>query len=298
MKQMKTQIKTVLFLLATIFWISCSKDYDDLPQEGENMTTQRMSGNGIMNISYEITTSRSFEADPTLLSDLDLAATNPSNEKQRVTMELMKSGQINMTIESLDFKEKIRIPHKTLPDPSPKIVKTVITGNSASFYDKNDKLLSTEKIPISNQIELVEKINKLGKNISQEDINETIATMQGHKFVANLEEFIANAPSNNIQISERGNNLVTARMPLSKIDPRMSEDVVLLIDRNKNKLVGTRVYSANNKLLQSVLFAYNKGRVKSLKAIRTSESISLPSGSETKMITLSKIENLQFNLNI
>ena len=55
-------------------------------------------------------------------------------------MELFESGQLDITIEELDFSEKIRNPHKILPDDSPKIVKTVISGNTIKFYDANGKL--------------------------------------------------------------------------------------------------------------------------------------------------------------
>lgn len=89
-----------------------------------------------MEIAYEMTTSRDYDVIPVKISDLDLSTLNPSNEKQYVTMELFESGQMNITIEERDFKQKTKNPHKILPDTSPKIVKTVISGNSISFYDK------------------------------------------------------------------------------------------------------------------------------------------------------------------
>ena len=78
----------------------------------------------------------------------------------------------------------------------------------------------------------------------------------------------------------------------------MSEQTVLLIDTKRNKLLGTRIYNRNNELLQSTLFAYQKGKIEALKAISIKQLFLLPSGIKTYMKTISKIEDLKFNLNI
>jgi hypothetical protein len=290
----KLVFKILSILIMTSFLMSCSEEFNEI--QSSNQKLKRLN-KPLMDISYEITTSISYDIIAENLSDLDLSSVNPSNEKQKVTMKLLDNGQVNMTIEDLDFKQKIKISHKILPDTSSKITKTVIIGNSANFYNKSGDLLSSENIPIPNQMELVNKIKKLGNNFSEEDINETIATMQGQQFIENLDEFINN-PSNNIQVLEQGNSFITIRMSLSDIDPRMTGTTVLLVDKNKSKLVGTRIYSEENKLLQSTLYGYNKGEIKSLNAIQVKQPFLLPSGKETTIITLSKIENLTFNLNI
>jgi len=292
------QIKTLLIFLFTMtVTISCTEDFNETPNEKENISS-RNSGKALMEIAFEMTTSRDYDVIPVKISDLDLSTLNPSNEKQYVTMELFESGQMNITIEERDFKQKTRNPHKILPDTSPKIVKTVISGNSISFYDKNSKLLNTESIPIPNHIETVNKIKEIGAKFSAEDLSRTIATMQGQQFIDNLEEFIKDAPKNGVQVMEQGKNYVTLRISYKQLDPRVKEETVLLIDKRLNKMVGTRIYSENNELLQSTFFGYSKGEVKSLNAIKIEQKIRLPSGKSIKMITNSKIDNLTFNLNI
>jgi hypothetical protein len=222
-------------------------------------------------------------------------------------MELFENGQLDITIEEVDFSKKIRNPHKILPDDSPKIVKTVISGNTIKFYDADGELLSTENIPIPNHSDLVKTIKDIGKDFTPEDINETIATMQGHHLIDNLEDFIKNLEEENnhllkssgspITIIEQGDNYVTLRMPLDNIEPAMSQESVLLIDKTLNKIVGTRIYS-NNQLLQSTFFGYNKGEVQSLNAIKTIQKIQLLSGNEIDMISYSKIDDMEFNLNL
>ncbi len=293
--------KILTLIIATVTIASCSEEINDLTlqeSQGPSKSEKQKSQSAILEISYEITTSTDYVGIPKEISDLDISTLNPGNEKQQVTMYLLENGQLNMTIEEIYFEHKIKIPHKVLPDDTPKTVKTIISGNSVSCYDKNNKLLSTDKIEVQNHIEMVNSIKEIGDKFSEEDINQTIATMQGFKFINNLEEFIKDAPKNDIQVTEQGNGYVTLRMSLSKIDPRMTEQSVLLIDRTKNKLVGSRIYSIDNELLQSTLFGYSNGEVKSLNAIRVKQLITLPSGKEIEMINISKINDLKFNLNI
>jgi hypothetical protein len=263
----------------------------------DSSLSARKGNRALMTLSYDITVSTTFEAVSADISDLDFAAINPSNEKQHVDMELYEDGTSRFIIEELDFKQKIKIKHKSLPnnDILP-ITKTIINGTTAQLYNSAGKLVATEQINLANQGEMVDKIKEIGNKFSEEDINNTIATLQGRQFVDNLEEFIHNAPSKGIQVTDTGDNLVTLRMPADRA--LGGNETVLLIDRKLNKLVGTRIYSQNNVLLQSTLFAYDRGRKKALKAIRSKELYALPSGKKVNMITLSQIENLKFNLNI
>lgn len=301
----KTEVlRIIFFLIATIFSISCNEDYINTKQ-GSNIEN---STKALLEISYKMTTTRDYEINSTAMSSLDLSTLNPSSEKQEIKMELFESGQLDITIEEVDFSKKIRNPHKILPDDSPKIVKTVISGNSIKFYDVNGKLLSTENIPIPNHSDLVKTIKDIGENFSIEDINDVITTMQGHHLIDNLEEFIKNLENDNshltrssgspITIIEQGENYVTLRMPLNNIEQAMTQESVLLIDKTLNKIVGTRIYNDSNQLLQSTFFGYNKGEVQSLNAIKTIQKIQLLSGNEIDMISYSKIDDMEFNLNL
>jgi len=115
---------------------------------------------GILQASYEITTWTDYEIPKKELSDLDMSSLNPMSDKQKITMEISKSGEVSLTINKLDFKNNIKIPHKTPPSDIPEIVRTEIIGNTAYFYTKNKKLMSSEYVEIPNQFEIVEKIKK------------------------------------------------------------------------------------------------------------------------------------------
>ena len=298
MKNFKLIKFTSLFIM-TLLLLSCNKDFKEIPdKEGSNSELSTRNSDVIMELSYDMKSSRTFETSPFELSDLDLSMMNPSNEKQHVAMQLLANGQMNITIDVIDFKEKIKIEHKTLPDDTPAIVKTEIVGNSIRFYDKDGNLLSQENFDFPNQMDKVEKIQELGNNYSVEDINSTLATMQGQQYISNLEEYIANAAENGATILEQGENYVTIRTSFKHIDPRMEEDAVLLIDKSINKMVGSRIYDKDNKLLQSIFYGYKKGEVQSLNAIKIEQKMALPSGNEVNMVNLTKIDDLQMKINI
>ena len=302
MKKARVQ-NFIIFFISTMFLVNCNEDYINTTQVSniENSTK------ALLEISYKMTTTRDYEIAEATVPDLDLATLNPSSEKQVVKMDLFESGQLDITIEEVDFSNKIRNPHKILPDDSPKIVKTVISGNTIKMYDANGNLLNSENIPIPNHSDLVKTIKDIGKEFSPEDINEVITTMQGHHLVENLEEFIKNLdeeyndllkpPGSPITIIQQGENFVTLRMPLNNVEPEMSQESVLLIDKTLNKVVGTRIYD-NNQLLQTTFYGYNEGEVQSLNAIKTIQKIQLLSGNEIDMISYSKIDDMEFNLNL
>lgn len=181
---------------------------------------------------------------------------------------------------------------------APKTVRTEIIGGIASFYDKNGELLGTASINLPNQLETVDRIKKLGVKFSTRDVNKTMAAIQGQQFVDDLEELIKNAAKNGVQVLEQGENHVTMRMSQRHINPRIEEEVVLLIDKKMNRVVGNRVYDVNNELLQTTFFEYSKGEEKYLNAIKQEQKVRLPSGKEVKMVANTKISNFKFNLNI
>ena len=310
MKKLKL-FKNLIFFIAITLTVSCHENYINITQESNALN----SGKALLEVSYKITTTRDYDINSKSISELDLANLNPASEKQEIKMNLFESGQLDIIIEEVDFSKKIENPHKILPDDTPKIVKTMISGNTIKFYDETGRLLDTEHIPIPNHNDLVKTIKDIGKDFSLEDINNVITTMQGHHLIDNLEELLKkvqggggggnnnqiyllkNSSGSPITILEQGENYVTLRMPLNNIEQAMTQESVLLIDKTLNKIVGTRIYS-NNQLLQSTFYGYNKGEVQSLNAIKTIQKIPLLGGNEIDMISYSKIDDMEFNLNL
>ncbi len=86
-------------------------------------------------------------------------------------------------------------------------------------------------------------------------------------------------------------------MPFTEIDSRLTKETVTLIDKSLERIVGTKLYDVNNKLIQSILFWYDI-ETHSLKGIRMEEDLKLPSGQLIKKVTTTKIDNLIYKINL
>lgn len=293
------KITKLIYIVLSLFVFTLSSCDRDLELQNEDqLISSKKLDKELLNVSYTMTSTIDYNMPPYNLIEFEMSYLNPSSEKNHVLMKLYNDGSTYLEINKLYNDKEITLPNHILPDDRSEIVKTIISGNTITTYDKTGEMRTNQSIDIPNQMEMVNKIKELGRNFTAEEISQTIATMQGHQFINNLNDFITNATSNNIQILEQGSNFVTLRMPLNMVDPNLSQECVLLIDKSKNKLVGTRIYNSDDKLLETTYFGYNTGDVQSLNAIKTVEKITLPSGFEIDQISFDKIENLKFNLNI
>ncbi|MCK4664108.1 MAG: hypothetical protein KAT68_14670 [Bacteroidales bacterium] len=122
--------------------------------------------------------------------------------------------------------------------------------------------------------------------------------MQGQRFIGSLEEFISNAEKDGAQIINQDERFMTMRMTLNQIDARITEEVVLLIDKKMNRLAGTRIYNSKDELLLSTLFGYGPPENPFLTAIKQESKELLPSGKEVAVESYTRIENINFKINI
>lgn len=102
---MKFKTFSLIFLTTTILFMSCKSDLNDLSKEIENASNLKLTS-GILSISYDIKTTRDFEADFAQLSEIDLANVNPSEEKQNIKMNLLENGQLQISVTELPFEKK------------------------------------------------------------------------------------------------------------------------------------------------------------------------------------------------
>lgn len=251
----------------------------------------------IIELSFEAEATTRFMEDRNVsYSHLDMASMTPNREKQSVLMKIYEKGDVYLEIEKMKEDDPIFIPHKTLPDDASVIHKMVINNNLISFFDKSGNLMSSSPVEMPNQSEMVRMVKEAGAKHSPELINQTIATMQGQQFAGNLEEFIKNAHTNGARIVEQSDRYVTLRTPLSQIDPGLTQESVLLIDRQLNRIVGTRIYD-KDKLLMTTLFGYGPPEKPYLTAIKQVAIEQLPSGQEVTAETITRIKNLKFKIN-
>ncbi len=252
-----------------------------------------------MEMSYKITTQRTFKNVSDDITDLDFSTMNPKNDKYSVQFFLHNDGTPEFHINKMEFAQQINIKHNVVKEDFPEVWKIDIFGSTINNYDKSGNLLYSGSAPfIKNMKDKVEKLKEVGKNYSEDVINQVISSLQGQQLVDNLNEFITQARQSGLQVTDYDDHLVSIRIPETSLHPNKIFYKVILIDKIKNRLVGTRIYDSNNSLINSTLFAYNLGKYQSLKAIRNVQKFKLPSGATVDMITLSKIEDFNFKLNL
>lgn len=287
-----------MFTLSITVFTACKKDYLEEASENSEALSSRKS-NSVMDISYDMVTTINYTASVMELDNLDLATVTPQNEKQHIELSIDNSGVVNMTITDLDFKKKYVVPSHIPQGDYPIVVKTIISGNTLTTYDKNNKKISSTSINMPNRMDIVEKVMQLGEKYSYDDINTAIATMQGINYIDNLEEFIANAGQNNVQVARDANNLLTLSMPMNTVDKNAKPNyrLVVLVDESRNRMVGSRIYDEKNNAIQTTYLAFSKGKNEHIKAVRTIQNIALPSGKKTKLISTSEITDFKLILN-
>jgi hypothetical protein len=261
--------------------------------------TANIANEGILELSYVIETVTRFITEQKNFSNLDLASMVPKKEKKKINLTLFENGQVSMIIESRAISNPIKIPHKTLPNDMPEVYKTVIENNTVSFYDKTGNLLSANPMEMPDHSETVSSLLELSDSCySPESVGRVVARLQGSQFTNDLNEFVADAKQKGAVIMDEDEQFMTIRMSLGQIEPGVTDDVVLLIDKDENRTAGTRIYNSKGELLLSTLFGYGPPEKPFLTAIKQQTKEKLPSGEEIVVESYSKIDNLKFKINI
>lgn len=298
MKKTCVKIKgKILFgILCILLGVSCTKD----PQpDSVNRSKDQSAVIDFLEMSYEVeATTRYIYNINDDFSDLDIASMIPTRTKSAVKMIVNTRGELSMEIDDIPVEQPVEILHKSLPDDSPKIKRTVISNGTATFFTDGNKVLSTATVELPNQFNLVQRISDAGKCISSEDINYVLATMQGQMFAENLEEFIQNAQRDGSQVEELDEQHVSIRIPLSRVNPNSDYETVLLMDKVNNRFLGSIIYNGLGDEVLSTMLGYGPPSDPTLRAIRQLTRELLPSGKGVKVETITRIEKLNLKVNL
>lgn len=310
MKKHQFKLKQILFigilLGITTFFAMCELEHEILNDENalnepESSSLKSSAKNGceIMELSYVIETSTQYISEKEKFSDIDIAIMTPKNNKEKISIKLFENGQIAMTIEKLTPQKEIKIPHKTGSDNSNQLYKTIIENNRASFYSKSGELLNSINMELPDHSETANRLLELKDSCySEEKLNQAIAKLQGGRFTENLENYVKNAQNNGAQIMEENERLITIRLSAGQLEPGLTDEIVVLIDKKLNRAGGTRIYNESGELLSNTLFGYGPPEKPFLTAIKQQVKETLPSGNDVTVESLSKIDNIKFKLNI
>jgi hypothetical protein len=283
----------------SLFLIYCDLEQEVLSTENEqNESINNVVCDEILELKYVIETSTQYITNSKKLSDMDIAMMTPKNNKEEINLRLHENGQISMNIKRLTPDVDIKIPHKTGTVNSNEVYETVIENNVANFYDKSGRLLNTVAMDLPVCTETVDRLIEMTDSChTQEDITQVVAQLQCNQ-ISNLGYYISNAKNNGIQVVEETDRLIIIRMPLGMIDPGSTNEAAILIDKKLERLGGLRVYNQEGDLMSTTLFGYGHPKKPFLTAIKQQVSETLPSGVEVTVESLSKIDNINFSLNL
>lgn len=152
MKFVKLFLITGLFLTCSLLWTNCRKDlFNGAGQVGNQFS---FSSNDGLKMSYEVETMSLQNAvnatDTSKLTTADKILGAPKVSREAVAFHLAADGSVNMIINHLEPKNPYRPKSNSLPDNSPIVAKTMISGGTASSYDKNGKLIAADAIDVEN----------------------------------------------------------------------------------------------------------------------------------------------------
>ncbi|MCD4834300.1 MAG: hypothetical protein K8R31_10935 [Bacteroidales bacterium] len=304
MKKHRFKLKRTLLIgmlvALTVFLITCDLEQEVLTSENEQEESINNSNicDEILELNYVIETSTRYISKNKKLSDMDIAMMTPKNDKEEINVKLHENGQISMNIKRLTPEVAIKIPHKIRSDNSNELYETVIENNIASFYSESGELLNTVSMELPDYSETVNRLIEITDNChTQEDITQVVAQLQSNQ-INNLDKYITDAKNNGIQVVEEDERFIVLRMPLGMIDPGSTNEAVILIDKKLKRLGGTRVYNVEGDLLSTTLFGYGHPKKPFLTAIKQQVKETLPSGAEVTVESLSKIDNINFRLNL
>lgn len=281
----------------------CSQDVITNDQLGNGVG--KLSSKGLLQVSWESVISTDYQGDLGSLNENSLSALNPFEEKQRVEFVLHETGEAELTIHHLSENEGIKIPHEDLPDDRPPVKKTVIYGGEISWYDGSGALLGSEPMQRLDYSTWITEIKKIKDTNSKEDINRTLRNFQSQFFKANLENFLEDLKASNpivremeeFQILEENETYVAIRVDMAQFEPGQNGINVMLIDKNKNRMVANRMYTEGDEILQTTYYGYAKGETEALDAIRVEEPLLLEEPVEVTKVTLTKISELNISIN-
>ncbi len=278
-----------LFLILTIGFVGfgCSSS-EESEISGKDKSDIRTLNRDVAQISYDIDITTLVEPIGTP-TDLDKSMMTPFTEKERVTMKIKENGDIRLVTEKLNPRSSIVINHRTLPNSRPEITKTILDNNAMELYDIQGTLIRSVAGQSIKMPYLADKIIEALKTRTSANINQILACIRSNVNLDSLNKIISNPPAG-VTVTALTSNLTSIRMPAPpELKSSEAKEVVLIVDVTNKLLAGTRLYGANNKTLQCMIYRYNDCIFKGFKQ-EVQET--LPSGILATIKTYADIENI------
>jgi hypothetical protein len=291
--------KLSLILFAIIFIVACKKNEDAINTTFSNVMAYVSNDSPLIEINYEVervSFQRVLEAKANPGSEFfDNLAAKPKVSRQIIKFKVNSDGSYYLETTEIEPENPIAdAVHNTLPDPTPKVKKTILKGTDMELYDNDDKLIRSSKVEAIDLREFINSINVLKAKTDVNSISDAVSKMQVSKlFGLNSGDMEDNAIANGGNVTH-DDTYKFIKMPHSNGADKNIKSNIITIHKEKNLPVANDLVGENGKSIFRTLYKYNSvnpdnPKLESVVNLHFKKSVT---GSEVVEETIMKIENM------
>ena len=253
--------------MVLFFTASCQVQQDaPLTNTDDKSRNARLSADaGVLDVSYDVeTTSRkqvlSYGTEKKNLV-LDAIYGAPTFSHSTVHLKIMADGsaESEMLFDET-IPQNLQIKHKSLPDPSPRIVRAVMKGGQLYLYNTQGKLTGTQPVPVQN---FKSTLNEMKTAKDKVKANKSLIAKATGQAGMDVETILEMAKAKNGRVKDVNANVKEVEMDIEQ--PSRSSDgnvssafrVKYKLDTKRNLMVGGEFYDRKtDKLLHKSVMLY------------------------------------------
>jgi hypothetical protein len=203
--------KLSMIIFALIFIIACSKKEESSVDNPFSNVFAYVSGdNPLIEMQYEV---EHIHFQRVIKNNaqpehrfFDQLAEKPEVSRQKVSLKVSENGAYYLeTIEMDPENPTAPATHNTLPNPTPKVKKTILKGTKMELYSEEGKLLHTSTIQSLDMSDFVNTVKSMKSKLDAQSIADAISAMQVNKlFGLNISEIEEKTKANGGSVLAEG----------------------------------------------------------------------------------------------
>lgn len=279
-----------------IFYYGCSKDSDGLADSSEDALSALRASRAnpeLVTVSYDLEIATMVSADGHL-SELDMLATAPSVERQKIAMSVKNNGEVTVNTLKTNPSRPISVKHFTRPDNSPEIIRTVMNNGTLSAFDGQGQLVREERVPALTLPHLPDLIKSAVGGKSDKIVSELLSCTRTNADMNAIIGMIENPPKD-VKVTKIKGSVVALRMPMpNRALQAPGYEAVHMVDTKDGLFLGTRLYDKDGNCIMCLMIRYDECTITGFKQEIPQV---LPSGRDGTLEIYGDIKNLAITYN-
>ena len=299
-QQLRMPKLLILCLISGIaIYIGCSKDETIINKNGVG-TPKFLSifNDELFNLHYEVETFTRVKPLGETTEKLDKLTANPIIGKHRVGMSVSETGEVNLEIENMNPSMNLTVPGYNLPNNLPSPHKSVIENGRLTLFSVSGNELYSTPVETFRLKQLPEIIKNIRDEKSSEVINDAIIGMQSESYRTKLDSMLTHPSTFGVTVNSLNQNVSSITIPPDSTGINQGDgDVVLLVEIQRNLLLGAKTYKGDGSTQMCMMIDYGDGELPTIKRIKQEMVETLPSGAEALVEMVSTFSNIQLTIN-